>query len=235
TRFYGLFLPGGNITGLLIRIFKFTRERSQIASVVVSLFADRIIATLSLCILGLVFWSLAQPQPGELWLLVFALATIACLVPTYVLFVQSVLPRFGRLAQLLQRLRPSLWEKLSHAFQRSRQTGGKMLVSSFALAVVAHLVGVVGYWLIAQSLDMALSLPVAGWIRSAMILVTLLPVTIAGLGIREVAALVLLQHYGVGSDVAVAFSMLVFGATVVGIAILGGLIEAWHFVYSRRQ
>jgi hypothetical protein len=110
-----------------------------------------------------------------------------------------------------------------------------MLVSSFALAVVAHLVGVVGYWLIAQSLDMALSLPVAGWIRSAMILVTLLPVTIAGLGIREVAALVLLQHYGVGSDVAVAFSMLVFGATVVGIAILGGLIEAWHFVYSRRQ
>ncbi len=235
TRFYGLFLPGGNITGLLIRIFKFTKERSQIASVVVSLFADRIIATLSLCILGLVFWVLAQPQPDQLWLLVFGLSTIAFLIPTYFLFAESVLPGSGRLAKFLQRLKPSLWEKLSYAFHRSRQTGGKVLVSSFTLSVVAHLVGVVGYWLIAQSLGMALSLLVVAWIRSGMMLMTLLPVTIAGLGVREVAALVLLQQYGVGSDVAVAFSMLVFAATVVGIAVLGGLIEGWRFVHSRER
>ena len=233
TRFYGLFLPGGNVTGLLIRIFKFSRERSQIGGVVVSLFADRVIATLSLCILGLVFWALARPRPDEYWLLVFALATIACSVPTYVLFVQSVLPRLGRLAQLFQRIRPSLWKKVSYAFQRSRQAGGTVLATSFALSVVAHLVGVVGYWLIAESLGMTLSLLVVAWIRSGMMLVTLLPVTIAGLGVREVSALVLLQHHGVGPDVAVAFSMLVFAATVVGIAVLGGLIEGWRFVHSR--
>lgn len=233
TRFYGLFLPGGNITALLIRIFKFTRERSQIANVVVSLFADRIMATLSLCILGLVFWTRVQPQPGEVWLLVFALATIACLVPTYVLFARFFLLRFGPVAQLLQKLSPRLWEKLSYAFQRSRQTGGEVLVSSLTLSVVAHLVGIVGYWLVAQSLNMELSLLIMAWIRSGMMLVTLLPITIAGLGVREVAALVLLQHYGVESDIAIAFSMLVFAATVVGIAVLGGLTEAWRFVYSR--
>jgi glycosyltransferase 2 family protein len=233
TRFYGLFLPGGNLTALLIRIFKFTRERSQVASVVVSLFADRIMATLSLCILGLVFWAQAQPQPDELWLLVFALATTACLVPTCVLFFQSFSPGLYRLARLLHRLSPGLREKLSYAFQRSRQTSGKVLVSSFTLSVMAHLVGIVCYWLIAQSLDMELSLLVIAWIRSGMMLVTLLPVTIAGLGVREVAALMLLQHYGVESDIAVAFSMLVFAATVVGIALLGGLTEAWRFVYSR--
>jgi uncharacterized membrane protein YbhN (UPF0104 family) len=181
----------------------------------------------------MVFWALAQPQPDEFWLLVFALATIACLVPTYVLFVQSFSPRLGRLAQLIYRFSPGLWEKLSYAFQRSRQTGGKGLVSSFTLSVVAHLGGIVGYWLVAQSLDMSLSLLIIAWIRSGMMLVTLLPVTIAGLGVREVAALVLLQQYGVESNIAIAFSMLVFAATVVGIALLGGLTEAWRFVYSR--
>jgi len=235
TRFYGLFLPGGNITALLIRISKFTRERSQITSVVVSLFADRIMATLSLCVLGLFFWTQAQPQPDGLWLLVFALATTACLIPTYFLFIQSFSPKSGRLAPLLQRLSPSLREKLTRAFQRSCQTGGKVLVSSLTLSVMAHLIGIVGYWLIAQSLGMELSLLLIAWIRSGMMLVTLLPITIAGLGVREVAALILLQHYGVESDIAIAFSMLVFTVTVVAIGLLGGLTEAWRFVYSGGQ
>jgi uncharacterized protein (TIRG00374 family) len=231
TRFYGLFLPGGNVTALLIRIFKFTRERSQLTSVVVSLFADRITATLSLCMLGLVLWPLAQPHPDVWWLAVFALATLACAIPTYLVFIQPASPWLARLATPIQRFTPKLWGKLSCVLQRSRQTGGKDLVSSLALSVLAHAVGIVGYWLIAQSLGMAVSLLTIAWIRSGMMLVTLLPVTIAGLGVREVAALLLLQHYGVESDLAVAFSMLVFAATIIGIGLLGGLAEARRFVY----
>lgn len=235
TRFYGLFLPGGNVTALPIRILKFTSKRSQITGVVVSLFADRIIATLSLCGLGLVFWALARPQPDELWLRIFALATVVCLVPTYALFVRPFSPKVHQFAQPLRRHWPNVWEKLSYAFQSSRQSGGKVLISSLTLSVGAHLVSIVGYWLIAQSIGMALSLPVVAWIRSGMMLATLLPITFAGLGVREGAALVLLQRYGIDSDDAVAFSVLVFAATVVWIAFLGGLTEAWRFAHSRNR
>jgi len=60
-------------------------------------------------------------------------------------------------------------------------------------------------------------------------LATLLPVTIAGVGVREVAAIILLQHYGVEPDTAIAFSMFFFAITVFGIGLLGGLTEAWRF------
>lgn len=229
TRFYGLFLPGGNFTALLIRIFKFTRERSQIASVVMSLLADRIVATLSLCILGLLFWVLVQPRPDSLWLITFTLATMGCLVLTYILFIQLFSHEAGRITRILQRLSPALWEKLTGILKNSNQEGRKILPNSLWLSVAAHLLGIVGYWLVAQSLDMTLTLLMIAWIRSGIILVTLLPITIAGLGVREVAALLLLQQYGVEPDVIIAFSMLVFATTILGIGLLGGLAEAWRF------
>ena len=233
TRFYGLFLPGGNVTALLIRIFKFTRERSQIAGVVVSLFIDRVTATLTLCVLGLIFWILVSPRPDNLWLLVFALTTLAGLVLTWMLFSPSFSPSSGLMAKLVLKLGLRLRGKLSYIFQRSRRAGGRVLVNSLALSVVAHLVGTVGYWLVAQSLDMQLSLLVLGWIRAGMMLVALLPITIAGLGVREVTALVLLRQFGVESEVAIAFSILIFTATVLGIGLLGGLTEAWRFAIAK--
>lgn len=236
TRFYGLFLPGGNFTALLIRIFKFTRERSQIASVVMSLLADRIAATLSLCFLGLLFWLLVQPRPDSLWLIAFTLATMGCLLLTYILFIQSFSHEAGRIARILQRLSPALWKKLTGILKNSNQGGDKILLNSLWLSVAAHLLGIVGYWLVAQSLDMTLTLLMIAWIRSGIILVTLLPITIAGLGVREVAALLLLQQYGVEPDVIIAFSMLVFATTIFGIGLLGGLAEAWRFIWgSNRQ
>lgn len=236
TRFYGLFLPGGNFTALLIRIFKFTRERSQIASVVMSLLADRIVATLSLCILGLLFWVLVQPQPDNLWLVTFTLATMGCLLLTYILFIQLFSHEDGRVTRILQRLSPALWEKLTGILKNSNRESHKILPNSLWLSVAAHLLGIVGYWLVAQSLDMTLTLLIIAWIRSGIILVTLLPITIAGLGVREVAALLLLQQYGVEPDVIIAFSMLVFATTIFGIGLLGGLAEAWRFIWgSNRQ
>ena len=198
-----------------------------------SLFADRILATLSLCILGLLFWALAEPHPDGLWLLLFALATILILVPTYVLFVPGVSSKLGRFTKLLQRLSPNLFEKSSHLIQLSRRTGREVLLSSLVLSVVAHLVGIIAYWLIARSLDMTLSLLTIAWIRSGMMLATLLPITIAGLGVREVTVLILLQQYGIDTDIAIAFSMLVFATTVLGIGLLGGLTEAWRLVFTQ--
>lgn len=234
TRFYGLFLPGGNFTALLIRIFKFTRERSQISSVVMSLLADRIAATLSLCFLGLLFWVLLQPRPESLWLITFTLATMGCLLLAYILFIQSFSHEAGRLARIMQRLNPALWKNLTGILKNSNLEGDKILLNSLWLSVVAHLLGIVGYWLIAQSLDMTLTLLMIAWIRSGIILVTLLPITIAGLGVREVAALLLLQQYGVEPDIIIAFSMLVFATTIFGIGLLGGLAEAWRFTLGKQ-
>jgi hypothetical protein len=235
TRFYGLFLPGGNVTALLIRIFKFTKERSQVASVVMSLLADRVVATLSLCLIGLLFWALSQPKPDRLWLITFALSTIGCLILAHIVFNQPQASQLGGMKRLLQRLSPYFWSKFSKLFHRHRPTGNKIFLNSFSLSLVAHLLGIICYWFIAQSLDMSLSLLVIAWIRSGIILLTLLPITIAGLGVREVSALLLLQPYGIEPDIIIAFSILVFATTIFGIGLLGGLTEAWRLTIGKQQ
>jgi uncharacterized protein (TIRG00374 family) len=234
TRFFGLFLPGGNFTALLIRIFKFTKVKSQIAGVVMSLLADRVVATLLLCFLGLFFGTLVQPKPDDLWLITFALATLGCMVLTYIVFVQSLSRQPGRIIRLLQKFSPGLWSKLSKIFQHPPRTENKILLNSLWLSLLAHLLGITGYWLVAQSLEMNISLLIIAWVRSGMILVTLIPITIAGLGVREVSALLLLQLYGVEPDIIIAFSMLVFATSIFGIGLLGGLTEAWRFTIGKQ-
>ncbi len=191
-------------------------------------------ATMSLCIFGLLFFALVKPHPDSVWLLVFVAATVACSILFYLLFIKSFSRTTSQLSVFLNKVSPKKWTKLSQAFQRSRHMDNKVLVNSFVLSIVAHLAGVISFWLIAQSLGMALPLLTIGWIRSGMILATMLPITIAGIGVREVAALALLQLYGVETDDAIAFSFLVFATTVVGIGILGGIAETWRYVYSRK-
>ena len=103
---------------------------------------------------------------------------------------------------------------------------------SIVISLLAHLIGTAGYWLLALSLGMELSLMAIGWIRAGMMLATLLPVSISGLGVREAASLVLLSYYNVPADAAIAYSLIVFMTSILFIGLLGGLAEAWRF--SRR-
>ena len=100
---------------------------------------------------------------------------------------------------------------------------------SIVISLLAHLIGTVGYWLLALSLDLELSLMAIGWIRAGMMLATLLPVSISGLGVREAASLVLLSYYGIPADAAIAYSLIVFMTSILFIGLLGGLAEAWRF------
>jgi uncharacterized protein (TIRG00374 family) len=229
-RFYGLFLPGGNLSALLIRIFRFAREGSQTERIVTALFADRILATWSLCLIGILFWMPAQSD--WLWLFAFVAAFFACLVPVAAIFLDtwSFVP--GWFTDLMRRLAPKYWSRLSEAVRRSRRSGLRTMNRSIVISLLAHLIGTVGYWLLALSLDLELSLMAIGWIRAGMMLATLLPVSISGLGVREAASLVLLSYYGIPADAAIAYSLIVFMTSILFIGLLGGLTEAWRF--SRR-
>jgi uncharacterized membrane protein YbhN (UPF0104 family) len=63
------------------------------------------------------------------------------------------------------------------------------------------------------------------WIRSGMMLAAMLPVSFAGLGLREGASVFLLEMFGVSPQLAVAFSLLAFASTVLAVGLVGGLAE----------
>ena len=94
----------------------------------------------------------------------------------------------------------------------------------------AHLSGCLVFFMIAKSMGLHISFVSACWIRSGIILFTMIPLSVAGLGLREVAAVALLVPLGIAEAQAVGFAILVFLVTPVIVGLIGGAAEWYRIV-----
>jgi glycosyltransferase 2 family protein len=227
TRFYG-FLPGGNFTGIAIRFYKLTGDKKRYLGTAVALFYDRIAATVSLCALGAVFWLLEMPSGSWLVLVAILAALIVMVAALMVMFTRRPGPVVSGLRRGLSRVGGVKLHTLRQAVRESRDLPTRQVLAVYGLSALAHLLGVLGWYLLCRSLDIDISFITIGWIRSAIILATMIPISMFGLGLRETAAVALLPLYGVSQETSLAFSLLVFAVTVLLIALAGGLCELWR-------
>jgi hypothetical protein len=75
-----------------------------------------------------------------------------------------------------------------------------------------------------MAVDIHLSIFVIGWISSFVTIVQMIPISIAGLGVREVSYAVLLSDYGISPEQAISFSITIFAVFVI-VGLVGGLFE----------
>jgi uncharacterized membrane protein YbhN (UPF0104 family) len=221
TRFYGLFLPGGGATAAAVRVVRLARLKKDHAGAIASIALDRVVATLALCCVGVAF-GLVAARPGQsAWLLIMGIAMLGLATPFgWLLGARS---RSGALAnRLASGGFPSIRRITDAILHIPRNDWGRIL----GWSLLAHLLGTLEYLALARSLDLELGFAALGWIRAVMLLATLVPITISGLGLREGAAVLVLPAYGVGPDAALAFSLLVFAVGHVALGLAGGLLEA---------
>jgi len=83
------------------------------------------------------------------------------------------------------------------------------------LSLSMHLLGVLSFYAFALSVGVDVSFIIIGWVRSFIHIVTMLPISFSGLGVREGTLIVLLQGYGVSASDAVGLSFLLFGGCQV--------------------
>lgn len=226
TRFYGLFLPGGNFTGIAIRFYKLSGDHTHYMGTAVALFYDRIAATVTLCALGAIFW--LMERPGGSWQALAAIlaAMLAMVLVLMVLFGNAPGPIVTRLRKIMGMIGGVKLHTLRQAVRESRSLSGKQMFMVYTLSTLAHLLGIAGWVLLSESLGLGLSWVTIGWVRTAMILATMIPLSVAGLGLREGAALLILTTYpGIANEDAVAFSLLVFAVTALLVGLVGGLVE----------
>ena len=185
---------------------------------------DRLLATASLCVVGMGAWALIE-RPGAsgpvlavvVGALAFTLGLMAALVTEL-----SFPARLGRIAG--GRLSGAV-ERLRRAQGVARDLPRSVLLRVVAVALFTQLLGVAAYALVAAALGLELSLVTVAWARSAALLLAILPVSVSGLGVREGAVVVLLAPYGIAAPDAMAFSLAGFTATTVVSALLGGVLE----------
>jgi uncharacterized protein (TIRG00374 family) len=231
TRFYGLFLPGGNVTGIAVRFYKMSKSQKKYAEIAVALFLERVVATVALCFVGLAFWLIERPDRavGAVFIMAGVLLGVLGLYALLMGHFQLSVPK--RLRAKFTRMEGRALSKIRDAVLLARSLPRGTLLPLFGLSLLIHLVGVFSYLMIALSLGLSLSFVSLGWIRSGLILATMIPVSVSGLGLREVASLMLLANSE--AEVAVAFSLLVFAVTILSVALLGGIFEAKRLLWMK--
>ena len=65
-------------------------------------------------------------------------------------------------------------------------------------------------------------------------LVAILPISVAGLGVREGAMVILLAPCGVAAADALTYALLAFATTILAVGLLGGLLEAIRLLRGQR-
>lgn len=229
TLFYGLFLPGGNVSGAVIRCWSIVRQRGGHIAVAASLLLDRLLATWALCVVGLVAWSLAGPL--ETWPLFATLGAATALLSavTGMALTGWALPA-GASRYLSAKL-PKHLDSLRGLVALPRSA----VASLVALSLASQVLGIAAYACVGMALDLDVGWLALAWARSGAMLAVLLPISVSGLGVREAAIVLLLAPYGVSTVDALAFALLVFGSTTVALGLLGGLLEAWRALLHLRR
>jgi uncharacterized protein (TIRG00374 family) len=228
--FYGLVVPGGAVAAFAARFVQLS-ENARVESVAASLVVDRVIATVFLIAVGTIAIAFDKAEP--LWAVVIAAGTVFS-AGIFVFGRRLFLRLIDRLDNASSRDSPSrlrgFSERIIGAFLKYSTAGSGQILIVLAASLLAHLCGCLSYFTIAKSLGLNITFLSICWIRSGMILSTMIPVSVAGLGLREVAAIGLLVPLGVGEAQAVGFSILIFLVTPVIVGLIGGSGELLRLI-----
>lgn len=217
--FYGLTVPAGNLAGGAVRIYRLGgggRPMPALAAV----FADRVHATYGTILAGSIFW-LADPvaSPPAVGL---ALLGITAAVPVAYLLLRKGSPLAARLP-----------EKWGRALGREATVAPTETLHVVGLSMAAQLFGLGAVVAAAHAVGLGISPLTLGWVRTAVMVLVMLPITIAGFGVREGALVAILAQYGVPGEEAVAFSLLMFALATLPNGAIGGLLEARRLLTAR--
>ncbi len=225
--FIGLFTPGR--LGEFIKAVHVSRDCNVPAKrAFSSVLADRLFDLYALAIVGgLALVALGSIRPlvllGSLGGLALALILPLVLLLNGRAFVwmQSWGMRLGKLGRAL--FTPEGW--VAELRNGLLQLGWTSLGQALALTVLAYAVLYTQAFLLALALDIDIGVLQVSFAMALGSLVTLIPVSISGLGTREAAVVAYLGADGVGLEAAMSFSLLVFITFYVGAAVIGAV--AW--------
>lgn len=188
-----------------------------------SVLVDRLFDLYALIVVGIAALSTLAINTVE-WIAIGGL--VVCVTLPLAAFVYD-LP-LGRLqglrrtaAHLVEKV-PALASWLQEVQLGLRQLDARSLAATVGMTIMAYLIYFAQCYLLALALDISVGFGAVTYAVALGSLVTLLPISISGIGTRDAAIVAFLSFAGISREVALSFSLLVFLAFYVG----GGLIGA---------
>ena len=225
-RFVGSFLP--STVGLDgYRMYDIARHSGQTARSVSVIVVEKVIGffVLSALVVGTIPWGLSffREEGGPMVLIATA---VVFSVPVTFSFVMLLFPRLIR--RIFSRVLPpdtALGNKVAKAvkavtaYERNRRA----LLKAVAIGFIVHLGTTMMYFFTAHSIGVNVGLGEVLYVGPLMIAATVVPISVAGIGVRELVVSQLMSQVGHPAAAAVVFAFLGY---LVGeiISLFGGLV-----------
>lgn len=221
-QFYSLIVPG-QLGAEAIKAYQLGRGRPEAETIAASVILDKITGLLSLLAFGL-FGSLTTELPiGQALSTTFAAASATIVIVLIGIRVPSMQAQLHGWLEHMARLLPSLERQFRQfllfieAWRRYlKQTPA--LFRSFGIGLILQSVYIGMVVLMSQQFGFTLPVKEWCWIFSLVSLASVLPITLAGIGVREGVFVGLLAEFSVPAEKALALSV-----TLLSLHILLGL------------
>lgn len=220
--FYSTVLPG-QIAGDVVKAYRLGRRSTQTGHAEAATLIDRVIALLAMFCIGAVAACFAPAIPSALRLFFVAGAlaialgcTVAATAPFRHLLLERLLPPgVGRIRTFVRHFGIALHDCLRRPLR---------VLAVFCLALLFHALLIAIQMLLGHALHITLTWTVWAVVYAGVTLLVLVPISIAGIGLRESGYIGMLSMFGVSGAAALSLSFTVFAIALFGAAV-GGVLE----------
>lgn len=238
--FYGIVLPGGKITGDLVRAYQIARdhqgEREIKNQIFLISFIDVGMGLLGYVIFAALFFIIGQQSinylgPGSLIiggiLLLMAVLGLGFIFSNLFDFLIKIFIKMPLAS--LRKFLAFVLSVLIACRERKYQ-----LLKSLVFSLIGVLTGAAAIYIISEALGLGVSFWTIAFFNSLVIILITIPITIAGIGLREGGLIYLLVQAGLEPERAAALSFLNL-FMIMALASLGGLWELYYHFFRQRH
>lgn len=220
--FYGTILPG-QIAGDVVKAYRLGRQSMQTGHAEAATLIDRALALLAMFAIGAVTACFVPAIPSALRLFFMAgtlVVMLSCVTAAsapfrHVLLGRLLPPGPGRVRNFIRNFGVAMHDCLRRPLR---------MLGVFVLALLFHVLCIAIHVLLGYALHISLSWNVWAVVYAGVTLLVLLPISVAGIGLRESGYIGMLSLFGVSAAVALSLSFTMFALALFGAAI-GGLME----------
>ncbi len=226
--FYSLILPG-QVSGEIAKTWRLAKGKKGAEEIAASVIVDRITGLIGLSILTFAGAILSRQDLATVILIPAGISVV--LLSTLTLFLQ--VPFVFNAAQYLIRLTMSpiayLHRQMPKAMLliehlRHYSNAPLSLLASILLGTLFQAILILLIFLLSTHLDMGIEIYDIAWILGIISILTFLPISISGIGVRELGFVGLLGLFGVDFTLAFTLSLLLFSLQILG-AMIGAFYE----------
>jgi len=233
--FFNVFLPS-TIGGDFVRTLDLCAHTGKPRQIIATVFLDRLSGYVGLVFISLasVFfgWNIIRDKSVFVSIFIITLILIAILLVLFNSWIFSRLNAFlnsplsgNRIKELLGDLQEEI-----HHFKNKK----KVIMKNLILSLFIQFISPLTFYLIALSIGVKINIAYFFIFLPIIGAITLLPVSIGGLGLRDASTIILFAKAGVAKDLAFAMSLLSFVFIII-YAGLGGLVYVLTVHHRRVQ